>query len=138
MFGNGPWKEGRQVAVSLCYVAPTPAQLEFVAANHARVGIRATVVNGPAGELLQTLAGRNWDLTTAEPAGMVSAEAAGLRERVEKACTGNDWTIWRLDGAVLTALGAEAHGALLNWLGQEHARVWCAPVRDIQKFGKHI
>jgi hypothetical protein len=127
MFGHGPWKEGRATAVSLCYVGLTPAQLAIVTANHFRVGIRATVA----------LAGRNWDVVLPEQVadtGTLVTDVTGLRKRIEAACRDSRWTIWRLDGEAVDALGAEGHAAILNWLGQEHARIWCAPIRDIQKF----
>lgn len=129
-FGSGPWKEGRATAVSLCYVGLSAAQLEFVTRNHFSVGIRATVVGALPAELRQTLTQRNWDLAAAEPPGMLCAD----RIHVEAACTKPAWTIWRLDSEVLDALGDAGHAGLLNWLGQEHARAWCAPVRDIQAY----
>lgn len=133
-FGNGPWKEGRATAVSLCYVGLTSAQLESVTRNHFSVGIRATVVGTLTPEMRQTLTAKNWDLAVAEPHGALCAEEAGLRARIEAACRDPAWTVWRLDGEVLDALGEAGHAALLNWLGQEHARIWCAPVRDIQDY----
>jgi hypothetical protein len=133
-FGNGPWKEGRATAVSLCYVNLTPAQLAFVTANHFRVGIRATVASNTT---IDELAKRNWDLVLpgdVAATGTLVTDVTGLRESIEAACRSDGWTIWRLDAKAVEELGATGHAALLNWLGQEHARVWCAPIRDIQRF----
>jgi hypothetical protein len=134
VYGNGPWKEGRATAVSLCYIGLTPAQLAIVTANHFRVGIRATLVSREANT---ELAGRNWDVVLPEQvadAGTLVADVTGLRERMEAACRSGSWTIWRLDGEAVNSLGAQGHAALLDWLGQEHARIWCAPIHDISQF----
>lgn len=42
-----------------------------------------------------------------------------------------EWAIWRIDAAIFDALTADAHKRLLQWLGDDHGRIWCAPVRDI-------
>lgn len=190
-YGCGPWKEGRAFAISLCYLEPTPAQLAAVAANHARVGIRATVACRTAHDGLRVLVERNWDLAmladkppdtaralaaldgrpargyvrgsatdAAAPAGslyvigdtpglipavrvsgdetlpsqLAPLDPASLRARIEAERASGAWSIWRVDAATLDAWGDAGHLALLRWLGEEHARIWCAPVRDIERF----
>lgn len=44
------------------------------------------------------------------------------------------WAIWHCDGTQLAALGRESHRQLLSWLGDHHARIWCAPVFDIVRW----
>lgn len=46
------------------------------------------------------------------------------------------WAIWYCDGPQLAALRKEAHRQLLSWLGDHHARIWCAPIRDIANWSK--
>ncbi|MCC5829794.1 MAG: hypothetical protein JJU36_10150 [Phycisphaeraceae bacterium] len=61
-FGDGPWKEGRAGAASLCYRRLPAPRLERIAAHHAAVGIRATVACDRVSPPLRELAARHWDL----------------------------------------------------------------------------
>lgn len=62
---NGPWKEGRLGAVSLCYCDPAPEALSWIIEHHRAVGIRATLALTTVDALsahLPLLVERNWDL----------------------------------------------------------------------------
>lgn len=61
---NGPWKEGRICALSLCYIDPAESQLGWVLPNHAGVGIRATLALSAGGDPPPVALERNWDLAT--------------------------------------------------------------------------
>lgn len=54
-----------------------------------------------------------------------------LAEAIEAVVQTGAWAIWCLDHAALKDLGQSGHRELLQWLGTHHARIWCAPVRDI-------
>ena len=82
MTGTGPWKEGRQGGVSLCYVDPGEDQLGWIANHHAAVGIRATILIDPAHPLVPTLVQRAWDLLVAE--GEEADQKAGMLSRLEQ------------------------------------------------------
>jgi hypothetical protein len=41
------------------------------------------------------------------------------------------WAIWLVDAHRLDCLEAAQHQRLLHWLGEHHARIWCAPIRDV-------
>jgi len=134
---TGPWKEGRLCAATLLYINPTETQMAWVAANHQAVGIRATVVGAPDA-FASELRARNWDLReqppepgTAAPAKRSGVTADRVREHVAADKATGAWSAWEWDRDRLDTLGAEAHASLLRWLGEEHARVWCAPLRDI-------
>ncbi len=76
-FGNGPWKEGRAGAASLCYLGLSPEQIEVAAKHHAAVGIRATIACAGADAALAELARCNWDLAVA-----AHADTAATAERL--------------------------------------------------------
>jgi hypothetical protein len=181
-FGNGSWKEGRTGAASLCYVGLATTTLEWVAAHHARVGIRATVVARGDEPLLAALADRNWDLalgsdasvedalaaldqrrargvvltavmpTTAPyavtsrpgsvaqplhgaatdlPSHKADTDADAAQMEIDAVATAGAWAVWRIDDTILAGWGVDGHRRLLGWLGSQHGRIWCAPVRDI-------
>ena len=135
-FGNGPWKEGRQGAASLCYRDISAATLTWVLAHHAAVGIRATLVGCSDEDLAATARQRNWDLAEHAPADVqrADADARVLRQRIDGVASAGDWAVWLLEEATLTQMGEAGHADLLRWLGDEHARIWCAPVKDISAF----
>lgn len=66
-YGDGPWKEGRAGAASLCYLNPSGPHLAALADMHARVGIRATLATATPGDLGPELVKRNWDLALPSP-----------------------------------------------------------------------
>lgn len=57
-----------------------------------------------------------------------------IQALIESVMARQHWVILRLDGLALNTLGLPAHQTLLQWLGTHHARIWCAPVRDIGQF----
>jgi len=135
-FGSGPWKEGRAGAASLFYVDVPSETLAWVAENHAVVYIRASVA-GAGDAWSATLAARNWDL---HPAGAcpahlplrdAGANALDLRVLIDSVVGRGKWAVWRFTADDLSRMGPDAHAALLQWLGEHHGRVWCAPIRDI-------
>ena len=131
-YGDGRWKEGRHGAASLCYDGIGGEALAWVAAHHARVGIRATLVTRGDEAIHATLAGRNWELASAPPDGTAApAGAAEAQAAIAAVAEAGGWGIWRIDAAALAAWGADGHSRLLGWLGSQHARIWCAPRRDI-------
>jgi len=201
----GQWKEGRAGCCSLLYGDVRPSPMDRVLANHAAVGIRATVCRGSIAEdqvaedqiaegqiaegqiaegqiaedQIAVAAGRNWDLCertsrpgeghesyrcglrpgdAAAPAVSVSAERGGvvglgqigevlplnpaggpveaLMERIESVVAEEQWIIVRLNGADIDGLGENGHRTLLSWLGDHHARIWCAPVIDIYAWAR--
>ena len=131
-YGDGPWKEGRHGAASLCYDGVDAAALAWVVAHHARVGIRATLITRSNEEPPAILAGRNWDLAGElidgqhAPHGAAAAQAA-----IDAVAESGGWGIWRIDAVTLASWGVSGHSGLLSWLGSKHAYIWCAPVRDI-------
>jgi len=150
---KGPWKEGRVAAASLCYAAPRSDQLDLIAANHAAVGIRATLESG-ANEVPALFAERNWHLATAKAAGVgegsmsppgvplpsplicrvAPSDGRQIIASIEETVPSGLWTIWRIEPAVLDEMGPHGHATLLKRLGDQHARIWCAPVRDIAEW----
>ncbi len=53
---------------------------------------------------------------------------------IEAAMSQHHWGIWRIDAAGLDALTLRTHANLLRWLGDHHARIWCAPIFDIHRW----
>jgi hypothetical protein len=133
---TGPWKEGRLCAASLFYPAPRADQIAWVADNHSAVGIRASVTRCPE-SLADTLAKRNWDLRdtlTPSPNGprhRTESDAGTVQAAIAAAKPTGEWIIWEFPAETLDKLGPAGHRALLQWLGDEHAKVWCAPIKDI-------
>ncbi|MCC5844464.1 MAG: hypothetical protein JJU05_09450 [Verrucomicrobia bacterium] len=180
------WKEGRQGAVSLCYLGLNPPERDWVLAHHAAVGIRASRVCDRAEPCLSLPVERNWDLLSdredadlhtalsaldgrsergcfvpethpAVPAGTlytlstreevieapepdlskplpsfaVSADADFVLDWIECVVAKGHWLILRLDAKCLSEMNRAGHQTLLQRLGDHHARIWCAPVRDI-------
>ncbi len=132
LYGDGRWKEGRHGAASLCYVGVSSEDLAWVAAHHARVGIRATLIAHGDAALHTVLAGRNWELTSAPPAGQAApAGSDEAQAAVAAVAEAGDWGVWHIDAAILAGWGVDGHSRVLGWLGSQHARIWCAPHRDI-------
>ena len=131
-YGDGRWKEGRHGAASLCYDGVGGEVLAWVAAHHARVGIRATLIAHGDEALHATLTGRNWELVSGPPAGQAApAGAAAAQAAIAAVAEAGDWGVWCIDAATLAGWGVDGHSHLLGWLGSQHARIWCAPRRDI-------
>lgn len=134
-YGDGIWKEGRHGAASLCYVEIGDETLAWVAEHHARVGIRATLASHGTPPLGSLLAGRNWELTASPPPGhALPAGSADAQTAIAACAQTGAWRVWLIDAASLAACGVAGHSQLLGWLGSQHARIWCAPVRDIAAF----
>ncbi|MEX0652609.1 MAG: hypothetical protein WD534_02560 [Phycisphaeraceae bacterium] len=58
-------------------------------------------------------------------------DVTALMAEIDAVVAGGQWAVWRFDAATVKALGEQAHARLLRWLGDHHARIWCAPIRDI-------
>ena len=71
------------------------------------------------------------DLLTPLPSHEAPTDPVQLLNRIEEVVTKAEWGIWRIDGRVLNAMGDHGHQHLLQRLGDHHARIWCAPIRDI-------
>ncbi len=65
------------------------------------------------------------------PSRTLPAEVEAAQEAIERIVAEEGWAIWRIGEEQLARLGSEGHARLLSWLGDHHARIWCAPVRDI-------
>lgn len=135
---SGPWKEGRVSAVSLFYDLPDAESLLWVIEHHAAVGIRATWRRRPDEEET-LLRSRAWDVRESVPEGVPPPRPAPpqpqeLMDSVEKEVPLAGWSIWRFDSNALASMGREAHATLLRRLGDNHARLWCAPIRDVAAF----
>ncbi len=83
------------------------------------------------GEIAGPLAGRQRVL----PSHRLPTGQEAARQAIEAVVERQAWAIWRIDAAVLADLGRPGHAAVLRWLGDEHARIWCAPIRDIHAWG---
>ncbi len=138
---QGPWKEGRLCAASLLYLNPRPDQAAWIAEHHAAVGIRASIQGAPPA-ISETLALRNWDLRDPGtalpkksdpnlPQPRTEHDPATIQTLIAAAKPTGEWLIWEFTPETLDHLGPAGHKALLQWLGDEHARVWCAPIKDI-------
>ncbi len=129
---DGRWMEGRHWAASLCYDGIGGEALAWIAEHHARVGIRATLVAHGDEAIHATLTSRNWELISAPPDGAdVPHGAAKAQTAIAAVAEAGEWGVWRINDAALAGWGADGHSRLLSWLGSQHARIWCAPRRDI-------
>lgn len=54
-----------------------------------------------------------------------------MMNAIEEVVGQGRWGVWRLDAATLERWTPAGHARLLRWLGDHHARIWCAPIRDI-------
>lgn len=70
------------------------------------------------------------------PLPTLSAEpdVTAMQDSIETVVATAGWAIWRITPDHLDAWGSAGHRRLLSWLGDHHARIWCAPVRDIAAF----
>lgn len=57
-----------------------------------------------------------------------------FRDAVEAVVAEGAWVIWWIPRATLHEWGEEGFAGILRWLGDHHARIWCAPVRDIAQW----
>ena len=74
------------------------------------------------------------DLAKPLPSFSAPPDAGHLLDRTQRTLETGDWLILRLHGRCLTGMGPAAHQTLLHRLGDFHARIWCAPVRDIAQW----
>lgn len=68
------------------------------------------------------------------PSLMASGGIDELQAAMEATAAAGAWGIWRFNQNALDKLGEKEHQQLLSWLGDNHARIWCAPVRDISRW----
>jgi hypothetical protein len=126
------WKDGREGAATLCYFQPSEEMLIWIATNHFAVGIRATVITTQNTNLVSKIIQKNWDVCPSlqpewETESLPSTcEAAQLA--IESVVKAGGWSCWIMKAETWTA---PTHRSLLSWLGDHHARIWCAPRRDI-------
>jgi hypothetical protein len=68
-----------------------------------------------------------------QPLGSFSlpADLEQAKRSIDRVVNAGEWAIWRVDAATFNALTPDSHRRLLQWLGDHHGRIWCAPVRDI-------
>jgi hypothetical protein len=71
------------------------------------------------------------DLSTPLPVSHAPADPDGILQKIEEVVVRGQWMILRMDEACFTQLSIEGHKRLLQYLGDLHARIWCAPIRDI-------
>jgi hypothetical protein len=147
-----PWKENRAGAVSLIYDGLDDATWQWVIAHHADVGIRGCAPPPLAPGIHAELTRKNWDVSAR---GFVNTDSLlphlggtwpdpipyaattdlhSLQSRVEEAMSRNLGIVFKWDLPQLTALGATTHHALLRWLGDHHARIWCAPLSNLESY----
>jgi hypothetical protein len=77
-------------------------------------------ISAPAPSLERALASR------ALPTDLDEAKQA-----IDQVVGAGAWAIWRVDAATFDRMPTDSHKRLLQWLGDHHGRIWCAPVRDI-------
>ncbi|MCC5850310.1 MAG: hypothetical protein JJU29_19670 [Verrucomicrobia bacterium] len=71
------------------------------------------------------------DLSAPLPSRKAPADTDMLLNGIEADVGKAHWGVWRIDSAILAEMGVTAHERLLQKLGDHHARIWCAPIRDI-------
>lgn len=71
------------------------------------------------------------DLREPVPSQPAPQTVDALIDGIEAVVLAGAWAIWRIDGPRLGAWSDAELDRLLSWLGQHHARIWCAPIRDI-------
>lgn len=79
----------------------------------------------------EVIPGPEPDLSKPLPSFATPADVDLILDWIEAEVAKGRWLILRVDHACLREMGREAHQRLLQCLGDHHARIWCAPVRDI-------
>ena len=69
----------------------------------------------------------------ARPLPMLPSEGSlpAAQDAFEHVVSRGHWGLVQVTGEDLDRLTMDDHRRLLSWLGDHHARIWCAPVRDI-------
>lgn len=152
MNNPSPWKENRVGAVSLVYEGLDDATWKWVIAHHAAVGIRGCAPPPLSQETHAELTRKNWDLAARSFVNNTSllpnlggawpdplpyttpTDLPSLQSRVEEAMSLNRGLVLKWNPQQLATLGPIAHQALLRWLGDHHARIWCAPLSNLESY----
>ncbi len=71
------------------------------------------------------------DLSQPLPARWLPGQLQDAKDAVTGIVDSRQWAIWLVDAATLDRMGTAQHRQLMQWLGDHHARIWCAPIRDI-------
>lgn len=71
------------------------------------------------------------DLSQPLPARWLPDQLQEAKDAITGIVDSGQWIIWLVDAATLDRMGTTQHHQLMQWLGDHHARIWCAPIRDI-------
>ncbi len=152
MINKKLWKEDRVGAVSLIYDRLDASNWSWVIEHHSSVGIRGCGINLESGCIKNILADKKWDLTTPELSKsntlipclgggwpvpipfQTSCQLNIIIDKVESVMSLNQGVVWRWDNAEILSIGKDQHRALLQWLGSQHMRIWCAPLSNIHSY----
>lgn len=74
------------------------------------------------------------DLTMPLPSFPAPADVPRVLDWIEAVVQKGHWLILRIDATCVSDMGTDQHRRLLQRLGDHHARIWCAPIRDIALF----
>ena len=136
-------------ALSLVYESLDETAWGWVVEHHAAVGIRAVALPPVPAGILDLVRSRNWDLGLGPwhrspdmlpaPGGVLpdrwpvrdfSGGLASFQAGVEEVMARHGWMLCRFSGTP----NRQEHRDLLQWLGDHHMRIWCAPVSNIRAF----
>jgi hypothetical protein len=71
------------------------------------------------------------DLRRPLPSMAAEGTESAMRKAIDDVVERGQWAIWRLDADAVERMTPAGHARLLQWLGDHHMRIWCAPIRDI-------
>lgn len=74
------------------------------------------------------------DVTQPLPSFPAPADVSLVLDWIEAVVQKGRGLILRIDTACISEMGPDQHRRLLQRLGDHHARIWCAPIRDIALF----
>ena len=74
------------------------------------------------------------DLSEPLPSFAAPTELGLVLDWIHAVVNAGHWLILRIDDKHLSEFGEATHRKLLRRLGDEHARIWCAPIRDIATY----
>lgn len=86
------------------------------------------------GTLEETIRGPEPDLTKPLPSFAAPPDVGLLLDWIWSVVLNAGWLILRMDDTCVNQMGLAAHQKLLQRLGDEHARIWCAPIRDVAQW----
>lgn len=96
----------------------------IIAGPHNFVAYRVVLSDGviaqPQPELSQPL-----------PARWLPDQLQEAKDAITGIVDSGQWAIWLVDAATLERMGPTQHRQLMQWLGDHHTHIWCAPIRDI-------